>query len=576
MILQALKEYYDRKAADSESGIAPEGFQYKEIPFVIVIDTAGNLVQIKDTRRPVGKQLRAQAFLVPQEEKRAGKLGKNVKVNLLWDKAEYACGICAENSIGEEAERKHAAFINRVHLLSCQDEGVLAVLKFLGNNPIHALEAHEQFQEIKEANPFVSFQLNTDSIELVPQRRVVIDKIRNMNKTVESHGICLITGELGAVARLHPSIKGVRDANTTGGNIVSFNLSAFNSYGKSQGANAPIGEKAAFAYTTALNHLLRKNSNQKIQVGDASVVFWSDKESILENTFGALFSEPEKDNPDALTDAVTSLYKALEKGGMPNLEQTKKFYVLGLSPNAARISVRFWLVGTVRDFSHKIIKHFEGLNIVHADYEPDHLSLWRMLLSTAIQGKSENIAPNLAGEWMRTILNGLPYPDSLYQSVLRRIRADKEIHYPRAAIIKGYLNRKQPEKEVTVSLDIENKNVGYRLGRLFAVFEKIQDEAHGREINAGIKDRYYSAASTVPASVFSTLVRLKTHHIKKLDNKGRAINFEKLLGEILNDIVDFPAQLNLSDQGRFAIGYYHQRQDFFKKNESTNHEPQGE
>ncbi len=214
--------------------------------------------------------------------------------------------------------------------------------------------------------------------------------------------------------------------------------------------------------------------------------------------------------------------------------------------------------------------------IDRSEREAEFLPLWLLLRSTALLGKSENVPPNLAGDVIRCILEGLPYPQTLLASAVRRIRAEQEVTYPRAALIKAYLNRLNPTENLAVSLDLENSNTGYRLGRLFAVLEKIQEEAQPG-INATIRDRYYGAASATPVTVFSTLLKLKNHHLSKLDNKGRVSNFEKLLGEIMGGIVDFPAHLPLADQGRFAIGYYHQRQDFFKKHtktETTQPEPE--
>jgi CRISPR-associated protein Csd1 len=335
-----------------------------------------------------------------------------------------------------------------------------------------------------------------------------------------------------------------------------------------------MGEKASFKYTTALNHLLGKDSNQKLQVGDVTTVFWSDRQNHLEDDFRDLFDEPEKDDPHKLTEKVKSLLKSVDTGAMPSDEEDKetRFFILGLSPNAARISIRFWHTGTVAEYSHKIARHFHDLEIVHAQHQRDYFSIWWLLRSVAALGKSENIPPNLAGDWMRAILNGSPYPQTLFQSAIRRIHVEREVSYERASIIKACLNRKgqsqhQSEKEMVVSLDKDNTNPGYRIGRVFAVLEKIQEES-SPGINATIRDRYYAAASGTPASVFPILLRMKNHHLGKLE-KGREIYFEKLLGEVISAVPadGFPAQLSLPDQGRFAIGYYHQRQAFFTKSE---------
>lgn len=572
MILQALKQYYDRKASDPNGDIAPEGFEHKEIPFIIVLDLDGSVVQIEDTRRKVGKQERAKSFLVPQAEKRSS----GVKANLLWDNAEYVFGICTKDK-PERVVEQHREFVARIDALDVDDAGIHAIRKFLSNNPQAALEQSEFAAESKEKNPFFAFRLNEDSC-LISERPAVVRRICDSSSEA-TRGRCLVTGEMDGIANLQPSIKGVRGANTTGGNIVSFNLAAFNSFGKTQGANAPIGEKAAFSYTTALNFLLGRDSTQKIQLGDATTIFWSDKPSHFENEFALFLDEPTKDDPDAHTNAVAALLRAVDTGVMPIDDARTRFFVLGLAPNSARISVRFWQTGTVSDFSQRIAQHFKDLQICHAPHERDYLSMWWLLTRISAQGKTENIPPNLAGDWMRSILAGRPYPDSLFQAALRRIHAEREVSYPRAAILKACLNRKlrlnpSAEKEITVSLDKESRNIGYRLGRLFAVLEKIQEEAQPG-INATIRDRYYSAVSGTPASVMPILMRTKNHHLAKLDDKGRKIYFERLLGEIIGEISDFPNQLNLQEQGRFAIGYYHQRQDFFTKRE-TSHTEQGE
>lgn len=398
----------------------------------------------------------------------------------------------------------------------------------------------------------------------------MVDAAREIGE--DARAICLITGEKEKIERLHSAIKGVRGAQSSGANIVSFNLDAVSSYGKQQGSNAPVGKSAAFAYTTALNHLLGRDSRQKMLVGDATMVFWADKRSELEVAIPDIFGEPPKDEPDRNTKAVESLYESVKNGVLAADSGPTRFYVLGLAPNASRIAIRYWIVDTVAGMAGKVIQHFEFLKLVHAPHEQDVLPLFRLLISTAVQGKAENIPPNLAGDTMRAILEGLPYPETLLQAVIRRIRAEHEITYARAALVKACINSRatfenqENKEDLTVSLDKNNANIGYRLGRLFAVLEKIQAEAH-TGINATIRDRFYGSASGTPVAVFSNLMRLKNHHLAKLTSLGRRIHFERLIGEIMEGVDDFPSHLNLSDQGRFAIGYYHQAQDFYTKKE---------
>jgi CRISPR-associated protein Csd1 len=579
MILQELARYYERKANDPETALAPEGFELKEIPFVIVLDDKGKFVQIEDTRTPDGKKKRARSFIVPQGVKKTS----GVAANLLWDTAEYVLGIDTKSK-PDRVVLQHAEFVKRLNELPADDPGVRAVQAFLADVPLALLEQSPAWEEIRTTNPNLSFQLVHDT-ELVCARAAIVEALlakasgNDDDTSSAARGICLVSGEDAEIQRLHPSIKGVWGAQSSGANIVSFNLRSFESYGKEQlqGENAPVGKRAAFAYTTALNTLLGKDSKQRIQVGDASTVFWASKQSFLEDSFPCFCSEPSKDDPDRGTKAVKALYESVKQGSLNLSDAKTQFFVLGLSPNAARISIRFWLTGTVQEFSERIVAHFDDIAIDRAPYDPPYPSLFRLLASTALQGKAENIPPSLGGDTMRAILSGLPYPETLLLCALRRIRAERDVNYPRAALIKACINRKirraklagdsAPEEELKVSLDLVNPNVGYRLGRLFAALEKVQEEA-SPGLNATIRDRFYGAASSTPVTVFSNLLKLNKHHLAKLENRGRAVNLEKLIGEIvdaLNGDDGFTAHLSIADQGRFAIGYYHQKQAFYAK-----------
>jgi len=573
MILQALSEYYERKVEEDSAALPPFGFETKELPFIIELNQDGDLIQVEDTREGTGKKKQAKSFMVPKGEKKTS----GVVANLLWDNAEYVLGVDIKGK-PERVEKQHQAFIDRIEKLSPEvktDAGIQAILRFFEQLDTARFEGLTVWEDLM-TNPNLGFRLQGD-VGLISARPKIVAALQEEAEKAPDEkemATCLVTGGHRKVARLHTSIKGVWGAQTAGANIVSFNLDAFDSYGKSRGANAPVGERPAFAYTTALNHLLRKGSPQRIQVGDASTIFWADKPAELETQIPNIFGEPPKDDPDRNTNAVAELFKAVDFGRYAGDEGNTRFYILGLAPNAARISIRFWEVATVAEMAERIHRHFDDLAIEHSDKQLPYLPLFRLLVSTATQGKADNIPPNLAGEVMRSILTGSLYPQTLLSAAVRRIRAEHEISYPRAAIIKACINRKtrysNPEitEELKMSLDEDNTNTGYRLGRLFAVLEKTQEEANPG-LNATIRDRYYGAASSTPVSVFATLLKLKNHHLSKMENKGRVTNLEKLYGSIMDDIDDFPAVLSLEDQGRFAIGYYHQRQDFFKKPEKT-------
>lgn len=575
MILQALYDYYRRKQADPDprNRLPAYGLEEKEIPFIIEIDTQGRLVNLTDTRTGDGKKRVGQRFLVPQGVKKTS----GVAANLLWDTAEYVLGVDTRGKHQRVAEQA-AAFRARIDGLPetvRQDAGIRAVIAFLRSIPLDVLQSLPTWQDILDQNPLMTFRLQGD-VELVCQRSTVIAAALPTQEDDDPAGVCLVTGERTPIARLHPAIKGVRGAQTSGANIVSFNLDAFASYGKSQGDNAPVGKEAAFAYTTALNHLLAQNAAQRIQLGDASTVFWAETPHDLETLAPDLFGEPSKEDPDRGVRALKALYQSVQTGQFAVGEAQTRFHVLGLAPNAARIAVRFWETTTAIELARRIRQHFEDIRVARAAHDPEHLSLFRLLVACAVQGKADNIPPNLGGDIMRAILEGLTYPATWINAAVLRCRSEQKVTYPRAAAIKACLNRAirhahrtrtHQEREFQAMLDPTNPNPAYRLGRLFATLEKIQEDANPG-LNATIRDRYYGAASSTPVAVFTTLLRLKNHHLGKL-HPGRAVQMERLLGEIMNGLDDFPRHLSLPEQGRFALGYYHQRQAFFTKSEST-------
>jgi CRISPR-associated protein Csd1 len=580
MILQELVRYYDRKARDPDPAqrLPRLGLADKEIPFVIEVTRDGRVNQLRDTRALEGKKLRAQSFLVPQGEKKSS----GVKANLLWDSAEYVIGL-AHGRKGKPDATPAAAYRARIEALPTDaktDAGVRAVLAALDQADWSILQAHAAWKEIEETNPVMTFQLAGDA-ELVCQRKAVVQAATAGDSAEASRtALCLVDGEPRPIQRLHASIKGVWGAQSAGANIVSFNCRAFESYGKGerQGENAPVGERAAFAYTTALNHLLAKQSRNRVQVGDASTVFWADSPSRFDSEFTlADFFGENKDNPDRGARAVQALFEALKSGQLPVGERDVEFFVLGLAPNAARISVRFWLHAPLAELAPRIAQHFDDLRVARRfDSDPIAPSLFRLLSGLALQGKLDNVPPRLAGEWMRAILEGQPYPALLLNAAVIRCKAEQEVTYLRAAMLKAWLNRDHRRGHPDLpthhshfkeTLDMEQTNVPYRLGRLFAVLERIQQQAMPG-VNATIRDRYYGAASTTPVAVFTTLLRLKNAHLKKLTD-GLAAYFERLIGEVVEPLSEFPRQLTLPDQGRFALGYYHQRQLFFARKDAT-------
>ena len=583
MILQALYDYYQRKAADPESMIAPEGFEWKEIPFVIVIDRDGNFVSLEDTREGEGKKKKAKQYLLPKSIGRSGSNSWKTSF-LLWDHYGYVLGHTRSESDKDRAmaEKQMPSFIKRIEELPADvksDEGVMAVIRFYENGEYEKVKESEKWGECaKIVGCNMSFRLDGE-VDLVPCLDAVKRYVESQvgNNANGAAGFCLVTGKNAEIARIHSDTPINKDSKK----LVSFQKnSGYDSYGKEQAFNAPISKSAEFAYTTALNILLGKNSKNKVQVGDATTVFWSEKEDAFEEYFPAFFGYS-KDDPDADVQAVKALYEGI-KSGYAQMDSKTRFYVLGLAPNSARISVRFWHTGTIAEFAWNIRQHFDDLEIIRSPKDSGHFSMFWLLSAMAHEGKVDNVPPNLSGQIFQSVITGGLYPATMLQQAIRRIRATQDVTRVQASILKAFLNRfsriyKTKEKEITVALDPTNNNPGYRLGRLFAVLEKIQEEA-SPGLNATIRDRFYGAASSTPVTAFPQLLKLKNHHLSKLKNAGRRVNFERLLAGVFEGIGnEMPSHLSMEDQARFAIGYYHQRQDFFKKSDSNNNnEAKGE
>lgn len=562
MILQALYEYSQRKNADIDNtDIAPTGWQWKEIPFLLVLNTQGILVQIDDCRES-DKKNRARRFLVPQEVTRSS----GIAANTLWDKPAYIWGFDPKGK-PERLIKQRQAFLDAIRTLP-EDIAIQAVLTYLSNpDSLTQAKQYSQWKIIEEVAPFIAMRLEGD-IELICSRPKVKEAL-NARLTVQEdtlHGTCLVTGKVGDIKRLHTAIKGVPGAQTSGAPLISFNKPAFYSYGKESGDIAPVSALVEDGYTKALNRLLGKDSRQKLQYGNTTVIFWARKPGEkLEESLTDLLGSNDKDNPDKNTDSIESLMKSPHMGGGTHFSADDQFYVLGISPNAARLSIRFWLPTTVALVQEKLRQYFNEIKLIggKVSYPP----LRSLLSSLALEYKLSNLSPLLEGAMIQSIIGGTDYPEILLTTALRRMRAEQHLPHLRAALIKAYLNRNAfkkhlIKKEISMSLDENHPDNAYHLGRLFAVLEKIQEEALPG-INATIRERYFGAASTRPKTVFPILIKLHIHHLAKLENRGRATNFEKMVTRIIGNISQYESIMSLENQGLFAIGYYHQRQDLF-------------
>ena len=616
MILQALAGYYDRLAADPSSGIATQGYTRRRVSFAMVLSHDGELVDVQDLREPQGRKMVGRALLLPTHEA-AEKRTVTIAPFFLWDKTAYVLGATDEPKVQPDKldklrvrnRKAFEEFRKFQHKLGddLHDPAVHAVLRFLDAWRAEPVPSLPHWVEMAGTN--VVFRLDGE-LGFVHERSVVrLAWTRHAEALVQSEqAFCLVTGRMQSVARLHPAIKGVRGAKSSGAALSSFNLDASTSHRKEQNHNAPVGQPAAFAYTTALNHLLARDSGRRLQVGDATTVLWAGRASPAENFMAALLGDTRPHNDEegteaedrALAQQTRAVLQAVRDGRHPPElgDPRVPFYVLGLGANASRLVVRFWHVGTVGNLAANLGQHFTDLELERRfpNEEPEFPTMWRLLFELvpkrhgqkargddtppplaavmrALQkARSDDIPPPLAAAVMRALLTGADYPPGLYNRVMGRLRADHSVTYLRVALLKACLVRRarktnQPV-EVTVSLNEQNTEVGYLLGRLFAVMETAQRDALGKNINATIKDRFYGAASATPGMVFPRLISQAQHHIAKakygaIDDRHVSKILELMPAE--QGRPAFPRYLNSTEQGFFALGYYHQRTALYRK-----------
>lgn len=568
MILKALYDYYHR----CENLPAP-GMELKEIGFLIVIDKAGRFLRFEDRR--IDKKS-AQQFLV---KKSVGRSSAPV-ANYLYDNSQYVFGYSDKGDM--DKMRKYfdtfKAMVEEIHQAAPENETMNAVWAFYQQEPsmmVDRMQSDPLWEVIgknlnKKYSVF-SFLMEGDT-EIVAARK---DLVGLLEKKLESSGKrCLVTGNQGNIVELTTATM-IPGSQATA-KLVSFQeKSGYDSYGKAKGNNAPISEEAEFAYTTALKHLLRSDSHNKFMVGSRTFLFWASSNSeaakASEDSLFAFFGRTDDDDPNRRIELVRQTFMSVYNGRL-SADKDDRFFILGLAPNSARIVVVYWAEVPLREFAGIIGKHFQDMEIVDTrkDKKP-YTGLHSMLGAVTLGGKSSDATPNLPDAVVKSVFQGTPYPAALFQACIRRIRAEQDVKITRAAIMKAYINRLNNDytTKLDIMLDKENLNQGYLCGRLFAVLDKIQEDANGIHT---VRERYMNAASATPAMVFATILNLSTHHLEKL-NMGKQVYFEKLKQEIISklDADGFPSHLVLQDQGRFFVGYYHQRQDFFigKENKET-------
>ena len=559
MILKALYDYYNRC-----DNLPAKGMEVKEIGFLIVLSPEGQFLRFEDCR--TGKDSSC-VYLV---KKHVGRSSAAV-ANYLYDNSSYVLGFSDKSS--EKDQLYFDTFREKVDSIAelyPDNKDIKAIQSFYRNSREKIIEIVSQDPLWEDIKKNLSKKYSTFSFRIEGDLKIVAEKkeVLQLEECDTSDAkLCLVTGEYGVP--VDTTTATMIPGSQATAKLVAFQVnSGYDSYGKSKCGNAPISENAEFAYTTALNSLLQKGSRNKFSLGSRTFVFWAsnNNEASLEaedSLFDLLgFSEEVNDDPNAnimkVRKVFESIYSGVLKTGLDD-----KFYILGLAPNSARIAVVYWSENTLKDFAEKILDHFCDMEIHDTRKEKKpYMGVREMISSVTLGGKMSDATPNLPEAVVKSIFQGLPYPATLYSACIRRIRAEQKLTITRAAIIKAYLNRQNNNsKKIDIMLDKGNTNQGYLCGRLFAVLDKIQEDANNI---SSIRERYMNAASATPSSVFATILNLSVHHSEKLDD-SRRIYFEKLKQEIIEKLPanGFPAHLDLQDQGRFFVGYYHQRQDFF-------------
>ena len=559
MILRALYDYYKRS-----DNLPAKGMEEKEIGFLIVLSPEGRFLRFEDCRL---EKDRARIYLV---KKHVGRSSAAV-ANYLYDNSAYVLGY-SDKTNGKE-QLYFDTFKEKVETIAKvfpDNKDIYAIQAFYKNSRDSIIQTVSQDVLWEDIRKNLSKKYSTFSFRIEGDLKIVAEKkeILQLEECDSSDAkFCLVSGKYGVpvdttTATMIPGSQAIAK-------LVAFQVnSGYDSYGKTKCGNAPISEEAEFAYTTALNSMLQKGSRNKFMLGNRTFVFWASSKNEAaveaENSLFELlgYSEEVKDDPNANIMKARKVFESIYSG-LLKTELDDRFYILGLAPNSARIAVVYWSETTLKDFAGKILNHFNDMEIhdTRKDKKP-YMGIREIISSVTLGGKMSDVTPNLPEAVVKSIFQGLPYPQTLYSACVRRIRAEQKLTIARAAIIKAYLNRQNNNnKTIDIMLDKDNNNQGYLCGRLFAVLDKIQEDANNI---SSIRERYMNAASATPSAVFATILNLSVHHSGKLE-EGRRIYFEKLKQEILDKVSanGFPTHLDLQGQGRFFVGYYHQRQDFF-------------
>ena len=557
MILQSLIQYYRQNTNSNNSDLAPIGFEYKEIPFIILLNAKGDFITIQDTRK---KSQDGERYLVPRAVKRSG-IGCHP--NYLWDNSKYVFGVGSiinpkqKNSL----DKKRMSFLK--HLKETipdlkKNKEIQAVICFLESDFLSSLKNHPLWEELVDLNANLSFSIEHTN-RLVSEQNSVIEAFSVFFQSLEDKtATCLATGKVAPIARLHPLIQGVYGAQGSGASLISYNMPCAQSFNKEQGYNAPISQDAAFAYGTALNHLLQ--SPQKISFDQImTVIFWAEKKSSFESVFSDFLRLPSKGT------ASLSLPRFSEDD-----EDLTPFFIQIISPQGARLSIRSFWTGTIGKLKKNILSHFKNLHLEHSSGGLELFSIYSLLQALSPCSDVKHIQGALAGSFLSNILNELPYPKNLLPILIEKLSNKEGISHRKISLIKACLNQnsenqapERPAPKIQAILDLSNQNIGYLLGRLFALLELARKKLRQKKEAPSVHN-FYKMASISPKNTFPLLLkRYSLYEPFLTPNDFDYLN--KTKDSLLQAITEIPSQLSLVNQGNFALGYYQQKHNFFSE-----------
>jgi len=580
VILKSLCDYYDLLSNDINSGISPYGFQTVKANYAAILSEEGNLLDIISLNQLNNNK--PLIFTTPKSLKIPG-----IAASPICDNFEYVFGISSEKGY-KNIEKIKFEKAKELHLNMFKDANcveAIAIKKFFETWDINTAWDNENimkhYSEKGKAFPGnIVFRLLGREAYFHQNQEIVdiwVEKNKQINeKEGQIIAQCSIIGKQLSISRLHKKFDGVTGASTMGASLVCFNKDADESYGLEQSRNSAVSEDAAFKYATALQHML-SNRDQKILIGDATTVFWAGKiNNSYIKIFNCLLSNPDESDDESVSEDIKTreTVKSILKDGIngiynkTEIDPQTEFCVLGLSPNAGRLSVRFFYRNAFSNFCEKIKQHYDDIAIYGGKNGRQHIKIWNLLNATvSTNSRDKKVNPLLGGAITKSLLTGEMYPQLLLNQTIMRIKAETEISQARASIIKGYLIRKnrllKKEEELTMYLNEKSKNPAYVLGRTFAILEMIQKSALGESINATIKDKYFASACSNPSLVFPNLLKLTQHHLAKIEGNYWNIQLSDCLGLLDSD--SFPKILNMENQGRFILGYYQQTQKNYEK-----------